>query len=129
HAKAQRTRKAVAQQEKLRDEPRMHVRAVKCLVSVPCAARTQYRRPFEDVGLADDFRRAAFGQVPVAHIQDARGFVRAFEKLSGLHEPPAFVVNHLGVDDADEMERAGFDFLEEFAWTAIPDFPRLWRAD
>ena len=89
--------KVVVEQEKFRHEPRMHVRAVNGLVGVPRAARAQHGRPFERLGLADGRRRAAFGQGLVAHVEDARGLVGAFQELAGLHEPPAFVVDQRGV--------------------------------
>ena len=128
-AKADGAREMIAEEKKFRHAARMHVGAVDGFVGVPRAARAQHGGPAQRLVRADALRQAARRQALVAHVEDARGLVGALQKLAGLHEPPTLVVDERGVDDADDVERAGFDFLEKFRRAASPDFVRLRRAD
>jgi hypothetical protein len=65
----------------------------------------------------------------MAHVQDARSFVRALNKPPRLAEPETFVVQQRGVTDAGQVQRAGLDLLVKFAGILPPEVPRLRRPD
>jgi hypothetical protein len=60
----------------------------------------------------------------VAHVEQARGLVGAFEVASGLEEAPALVAHGGGVGDALEQQGAVADFLEKIAGAAAPQIAR-----
>ena len=123
------TGKIVIEQKEFGDQTGVDIGAVNGFVGVPGAAGAEDSGPFEGVIGVDDGGDAAFGEALVADIEDAGGFIAAFEELAGLDEPPAFIMDHGSVDDADQMEGGGFDFLKEFTGTAPPDFAGLGGAD
>ena len=120
HAKTDRARKILVEQQKFRDEPRADFRAVNGFVGVPRAARAQNGGPFERVGFADGLRQALRGKRFVAQVENARGFVGALDKFADLREPPAFVVNERRVSQADDVQRTGFDLLKKFRRAVFP---------
>src|SRR5258706_1170286 len=112
--------KVLVQHEEFSHQTRMDLRPVNRFVCVPAAAGAQNGRPFKSLALADARGQAPFRQSLVAHVKNARGFVRALDELSRLSKPPTFVANECGVAEADELQRTGFDMIEELAWTILP---------
>ena len=108
--KPHRAREISGVQEEADDEPGFDLAAIEGFVTVPSAAGTEHGGPAEGVGLRGDVARRERG---VLHVEQARGFVGAFDVAAGLREVPALVADDGGVIESLQEERAGSDFLEE----------------
>ena len=129
HGEAHRAGKVIGEQQELGDQGRLDFGAIQGLVGVPRAARAEYGGPAEGVGLAGDGGDAPRRERVVAHVQDARGLVRALQVAAALDEEPALVADDGGVGQALEQQRTVADGLEKIGRAFAPQLGRAGRVE